>query len=75
MHLYNPGGGGNLTLTWYTYMCLPFGVLFHEIWYSDGGVSSETKEPKLHKLGLLGHIIVNAPNLVNLGAFLPKMVY
>ena len=23
---------GGLTLTWFTYMCLPFGVLFHEIW-------------------------------------------
>ena len=22
---------GVLTLTWYTYMCLPFGVLFREI--------------------------------------------
>ena len=31
-------GGGGLTLTWYTYMCLPFGSLFHEIWYSDRGV-------------------------------------
>ena len=26
---------GVLTLTWYTCMCLPFVVLFHEIWYSD----------------------------------------
>ena len=32
------GPGGLLTLTWYTYMCLPFGVLFREIWYSDRGV-------------------------------------
>ena len=32
------GGGGVLTLTWYTYMCLPFGALFREIWYSDRGV-------------------------------------
>ena len=31
-------GGGVLTLTWYTYMCLPFGALFREIWYSDRGV-------------------------------------
>ena len=30
--------GGVLTLTWYTYMCLPFGALFREIWYSDDGV-------------------------------------
>ena len=47
-----PGGGGVLTLTSYTYMCLPFGALFREIWYSDRGVSSEMKEPKLHKLGV-----------------------
>ena len=31
----NHSGGGVLTLTWYTYMCLPFGALFREIWYSD----------------------------------------
>ena len=30
--------GGVLTLTWYTYMCLPFGALFRKIWYSDRGV-------------------------------------
>ena len=47
-------GGGVLTLTWYTYMCLPFGALFREIWYSDRGFSSEIKEPKLHKLGVFG---------------------
>ena len=53
-------GGGGLALTWYTYMCLPFGALFHEIWYSDrgGGVSSEAEESKLHKLGYFGQIIV-----------------
>ena len=30
---------GVLTLTWYLVhiMCLPFGVLFHEIWYSHRG--------------------------------------
>ena len=35
---HNSRGGGVLTLTWYTYMCLPFGTLFRENWYSDGGV-------------------------------------
>ena len=34
----DPGGGGVLTLTWYMYMCLPYGALFREIWYSDRGV-------------------------------------
>ena len=29
------GGGGVLTLSWYMCMCLPFRVLFCEIWYSD----------------------------------------
>ena len=28
---------GVLPLTWYMYMCLPFGGLFRKIWYSDGG--------------------------------------
>ena len=38
-YLYStPWGGGVLTLTWYTYMCLPFGAPFREIWYSDRGV-------------------------------------
>ena len=57
------GGGGVLTLTWYTYMCLPFGALFRKIWYSDrggGGVSSETKEPKLHNWVYFGQIIVKS---------------
>ena len=26
---------GVLTLTWYTYMCLPFEVLFCKIWYNN----------------------------------------
>ena len=32
---------GVLTLTWYTYMCLPFGVLFLKFWYSNGGVIAD----------------------------------
>ena len=69
--------GGVLTLTWYTYMCLPFGVLFREIWYSDGGgVSSGTKEPKLHKLGVFwANCCKKHPIWSKLGAFLSKMVY
>ena len=54
-------------MTWYMYMCLPFGALFREIWYSDGGGgSSETKEPKLHKLGvfLANYSLLKAPSLV-----------
>ena len=68
--------GGVLTLTWYTYMCLPFGSLFHEIWYSDRGFSSETKEPKLHKLGVFwANYCKKHPIWSKLGVFLSKMVY
>ena len=45
------GGGGGLTLTWRMYICLPLSVLFRKIWYSDR-FSSETKESKLHRLGV-----------------------
>ena len=40
--------GGALTLTWYTYyMCLPFRVLFTEIWYSDRWVFIRDEEAKI----------------------------
>ena len=45
-------GGGVLTLAWYMYMCLPFGVLFRRFWYSDRGFSSQMKAPSLCKLGV-----------------------
>ena len=67
--------GGILTLTWYTYMCLPFGALFREIWYSDrgGGVSSEMKEPKLHIGVYLGQIIIKSTQFSqNWVLFFPK---
>ena len=55
----NTSAGGVLTLTWYrpTYMCLPFLGAFREIWYCDLGFSSETKELKLHKLGVFDNNI------------------
>ena len=57
-------------------MCLPFGALFCEIWYSNGGFSSETKEPKLHKLGVFwANYCKKHPICSKLGAFLSKMVY
>ena len=72
----NSRGGGVLTLTSYTYMCLPFGAIFREIWYSDRGVSSETKEPKLHKLGVFwANCCKKHPIWSKLGDFLSKMVY
>ena len=47
------GRGGDLTLTWYTYMCLPF----WECFFTNFGIairrfSSQMKEPNLHKLGV-----------------------
>ena len=72
--VYTRGGGGILTLTWYTYMCLPFRALFCYIWYSDQGVSSEMKEPKLHKLGVIwANYCEKHPIWSKLGAFLSKM--
>ena len=76
LNRWSTGGEGVLTLTWYTYMCLPFGVVFREIWYSDRGFSSETKEPKLHKLCVFwANSCKKHPILSKLGAFLLKMVY
>ena len=72
----SPLEGGVLTLTWYTLMCLSFSALFLEIWYSDLEFSSETKEPKLHNLGVFGgNYCKKHPNYSKLGAFLSKMVY
>ena len=54
-------------------MCLPFGALFREIWYSDGGVSSEVMEPKLHKLGVFwANYCKKHPIWAKLCAFLSK---
>ena len=56
-------------------MYLPFGALFREIWYRDGGGggSSETKEPKLHKLGVFwANYRKKHPISPKLGAFLLK---
>ena len=38
--------GGGLTLTWYTYMCLPFGRFFAKFCIQIGGFPSGLKEPK-----------------------------
>ena len=61
---------GVLTLTWYTYMCLPFGALFREIWYSDWRVFIRDKEAQLHKLGVFwANYYKKAPNLAKIGCF------
>ena len=46
-------GGGVLTLTWYTYMCLPFGALFRKIWYSDQGVFIRDEAAQIQKIGYI----------------------
>ena len=43
---------GGLTLTWYTYMCVPFGVLFRKIWYTDRGVFIRDEIAQISKLGV-----------------------
>ena len=65
--------GGPLTLTWYTFMYLSFGMLFREIWYSDRpGFSSETKEPKFKNWVYFEQIqyCKKHPISAKLGAFL-----
>ena len=52
------GGGGVLTLTWYTYMCLPVGVLFRKIWYSDQGVFIRDEGAQITQIGcILGKLL------------------
>ena len=53
--------GGVLTLTWYTYMCLPFGAPFREIWYSDqGGFHQKRRSPNYINWVYFGQIIVKS---------------
>ena len=55
--------------------CL-LGHLFAKFGIAIGGFSSETKEPKLHKLGVFwANYCKKHPIWSKLGAFLPKMVY
>ena len=51
---------GVLILTWYTYMCLPFGVLFTKFGIAISGFSSETEEPKFKNWVYLEQIIVKS---------------
>ena len=71
-------GRGVLTLTWYTYMCLPFGVLFCRFWYSDwgGGFHHRWKAPNLHKLGVFwANDGKKQPTSAKSGNFCTKLVY
>ena len=57
-------------------MCLPFGVLFYKIWYSDRWVSSQTKEPKFKNWVYFEQIIVKSMQFgQNLVLFCWKRVY
>ena len=51
---------GGLTLTWYTYMCLTFGMLFREIWYSDWGFHQRRRSPNYISWVYFGQIIVKS---------------
>ena len=62
--------GGVLTLTWYTYMCLPFGVVFHRFWYSDGVVFVADERAQFVKIGCIsGNLFKKHPIRVQLGVF------
>ena len=69
----NSWGRGVLTLTWYTYT---FEVFFMKFGIAIRGFSSETKEPKLHKLGVFWANYCEMHSIWSkLGALLSKMVY
>ena len=64
---------GVLTLTWYTYMCLPFEVLFRKIWYSHRWVIIRGKGAQIQKLGVFwANYCKKHPMWAKLGAFLLK---
>ena len=54
-------------------MCLPFGALFREIWYSDRGFHQRQSSNYINWV-YFGQIIVKSTQS-ELGAFLSKMVY
>ena len=59
---------GGFTLTWYAYMCLPFGGLFRKIWYSDRRGFIRDKGAQINRV-YFGQIIVKAHNLIKIGCF------
>ena len=51
-------------------MCLPFGVLFRQIWYSDQGGFIRDERAQIIKLGVFwANYCKKAPNLVKIGCF------
>ena len=69
--------GGVLTLTWYTYLCLPFRVLSRKFWYSDQGFLSQKKgQIYLDKLGVFwANYGKKTPNLSKIWCLCTKLVY
>ena len=70
----DPPGGGVLTLTWYTYMCLPFRVFFCENRYIDGWVQVALKGAQDAKIGCIwGKFMQKAPNFSKIGCFFKEI--
>ena len=67
---------GVLTLTWYTYMHLPFEVLFRKIWCSNRWDFMRDETAQITRIGcIFSKLCQNAPNLYKIGCFLSKMVW
>ena len=68
-------GGSHIDMV-YVYVPAFWGTFFAKFGIAMGGFSSETKEPKLHKLGVFwANYCKKHPIWIKLGAFLSKMVY
>ena len=72
---FHTGGGGVLTLTWYRYMCLPFGPFFMN--FGKAMLDSpQTKVPNLHKLGIFWvNYCKKHPIWAKLGVCYPELLY
>ena len=77
-HDLSPGRGSSHVDMVYVYVPAFWGAFSRNFvyMYSDRGFSSETKEPKLHKLDVFwANHCKKRPIWSELGAFLSKMVY
>ena len=74
--LFHPGAGGFSHWHGIRICACLLGHFFAKFGIAIGGFSSETKEPKLHKLGVFwANYCKKHPIWSKLGAFLSKMVY
>ena len=70
------GGGGSHIDMVYVYVPAFWGAFFAKFGIAIGGFSSETKELKLHKLGVFwANYCKKHPICAKVGAFLSKMIY